>query len=319
MRSRAAEPRGADARPDPLDPAASAWLRRFRTHLATERRLSPHTVDAYLRDVEALAHWCARQGIARWDGLDAQHVRRFAAHGHAAGLGARSLARRLAAVRTFCDYLLREGQLRHNPGVDIRAPKAPKRLPHTLDTDMMGRLLAFEPAGPLETRDLAIMELFYSSGLRLAELLGLDLEDLDLSDRTVRVLGKGAKTRVVPVGRAARAALARWLKERGALAGPGQRAVFVGRNGARLGPRVVQRRVAAIARRQGLPVGVHPHLFRHSFATHLLESSRDLRGVQELLGHANIGTTQVYTHLDFQHLARVYEDAHPRARRRRQE
>jgi integrase/recombinase XerC len=243
-------------------------------------------------------------------------VRRFAAHSHAAGLGARSLARRLAALRTFCEFLLRERVIRHNPGIDIRAPKAPKRLPHTLDADMMARLLALEPRDPLEVRDLAIMELFYSSGLRLAELLALDLGDLDLADRTVRVLGKGAKTRIVPVGSKAVAALQRWLRERAALAAPEQRAIFVGQGGRRLGSRAVQLRIRAHALRQGLPVGVHPHLFRHSFATHLLESSRDLRGVQELLGHANIGTTQVYTHLDFQHLARIYEDSHPRARRR---
>jgi integrase/recombinase XerC len=299
-----------------MQPAAADWLQRFGTHLATERRLSAHTVSGYARDLAALARWCDRNGIERWQALDSQHVRRFAAHSHAAGLGPRSLARRLAALRTFCEYLLRERVLTHNPGVDIRAPKAPKRLPHTLDADMMGRLLALEPRDPLEVRDLAIMELFYSSGLRLAELLSLDLGEVDLEDRTVRVLGKGAKTRIVPVGRQALQALRAWLRERGAFAAPEQRAIFVGQGGQRLGSRAVQLRLKAHALRQGLPVGVHPHLFRHSFATHLLESSRDLRGVQELLGHANIGTTQIYTHLDFQHLARIYESSHPRARRR---
>jgi integrase/recombinase XerC len=299
-----------------MQPAAAEWLQRFRRHLASERRLSAHTVAGYLRDLEALRRWCERNGIEHWESLDAQHVRRFAAHSHAAGLGARSLARRLAAVRTFCEFLLRERVLKYNPGVDIRAPKAPKRLPHTLDADMMARLLALQPRDPLETRDLAIMELLYSSGLRLAELLALDLGDLDRGDRTVRVLGKGAKTRIVPVGRAALQAMQRWLRERAAYAGPAQQAIFVGRGGRRLGSRAVQLRLKSHAVRQGLPLGVHPHLFRHSFATHLLESSRDLRGVQELLGHANIGTTQIYTHLDFQHLARIYEDSHPRARRR---
>ena len=299
-----------------MQPAAAEWLPRFRAHLATERRLSAHTVAAYQRDLAAFTAWCERNGIDRWQALDGQHVRRFAAHSHAAGLGPRSLARRLAALRTFCDYLLRERVLTHNPGVDIRAPKAPKRLPHTLDADMMARLLALQPRDALERRDLAIMELFYSSGLRLAELLALDLGDLDLADRTVRVLGKGAKTRIVPVGRKAVAALQGWLGERSAYVKPEQRAIFVGQGGRRLGGRAVQLRLRAHALRQGLPVGVHPHLFRHSFATHLLESSRDLRGVQELLGHANIGTTQVYTHLDFQHLARIYESSHPRARRR---
>jgi integrase/recombinase XerC len=299
-----------------MNPAAVDWLQRFRRHLATERRLSAHTVSGYTRDLAALERWCDRNGIDSWEALDNQHVRRFAAHAHAAGLGPRSLQRRLAAVRTFCDFLLRERVLKSNPGMDIRAPKAPKRLPHTLDADMMARLLALKPAAPLDVRDLAIMELLYSSGLRLAELLALDLGDIDFEDRTVRVLGKGSKTRIVPVGREARQALQQWLRERGQFVQPEQRAIFVGRNGRRLGGRAVQLRVAAHARRQGLPVGVHPHLFRHSFATHLLESSRDLRGVQELLGHANIGTTQIYTHLDFQHLARIYEDSHPRARRR---
>jgi integrase/recombinase XerC len=299
-----------------MDPAAADWLQRFRRHLATERRLATHTVSAYLRDLRALERWCDRAGVSRWEALDGQHVRRFAAQSHAAGLGPRSLARRLAALRTFCEFLLRERVLAHNPGIDIRAPKAPKRLPHTLDADMMARLLALKPGGPLEVRDLAIMELFYSSGLRLAELLALDLGDVDLEDRTVRVLGKGAKTRIVPVGGHARQALRNWLRERGAFAAAEQRAIFVGQGGRRLGSRAVQLRLKAHARRQGLPVSVHPHLFRHSFATHLLESSRDLRGVQELLGHANIGTTQIYTHLDFQHLARIYEASHPRARRR---
>ncbi|MCC7461053.1 MAG: tyrosine recombinase XerC [Gammaproteobacteria bacterium] len=299
-----------------MQPAAADWLRRFRTHLASERRLSAHTVTGYGRDLAALARWCDRHGIERWEGLDSQHVRGFAAHSHAAGLGARSLARRLAALRSFCEFLLREQVLIHNPGLDIRAPRAPGRLPHTLDADMMARLLALQPRTVLEVRDLAIMELLYSSGLRLAELLALDLGDVDLDDHTVRVQGKGAKTRIVPVGRQARQALQGWLRERSACARPEQRAMFVGQGGRRLGSRAVQLRLKAHALRQGLPVGVHPHLFRHSFATHLLESSRDLRGVQELLGHANIGTTQIYTHLDFQHLARIYESSHPRARRR---
>jgi integrase/recombinase XerC len=224
--------------------------------------------------------------------------------------------RRLSAVRTFLGYLLREGQRGGNAAQDIRAPKAGRRLPHSLDADQMARLLDFKPANALEVRDLAIMELLYSSGLRLSEMTGLDLADLDLADRTVRVTGKGAKQRITPVGSHAVTALRHWLQERSGLARTDETAVFVGRNGRRLGPRNVQLRLAAHARRQGLPLGVHPHLFRHSFATHLLESSRDLRGVQELLGHANIGTTQIYTHLDFQHLARTYESSHPRARRR---
>jgi integrase/recombinase XerC len=205
--------------------------------------------------------------------------------------------------------------------VDVRAPKSRKRLPTTLDADQMGRLLAFRADDSLSTRDKAIMELFYSSGLRLSELVGLDLSALDLTDRTVRVLGKGGKSRILPIGRFAVEALRRWLRERSLLLGPAAAAdlagaVFVGRGGRRLSARAVQLRVTLWARRQGLGVHLHPHMFRHSFASHLLESSGNLRAVQELLGHADIGTTQIYTHLDFQHLAKVYDASHPRARRR---
>jgi integrase/recombinase XerC len=228
----------------------------------------------------------------------------------------RSVQRRLSAVRGFFNYLLRERVATSNPAVDIRAPKAAKRLPGTLDVDAINQLLDVPPENALAVRDKAMMELFYSSGLRLAELAGLDLGDLDLRDRTVRVLGKGAKTRILPVGRKAREALRAWLTERAALAAVGETAVFVGQNGGRLRHRAIQLRIAYWARRKGLPSRVHPHLFRHSFATHLLESSKDLRGVQELLGHADISTTQIYTHLDFAHLARTYDASHPRAKRK---
>jgi integrase/recombinase XerC len=290
---------------------------RFLQGLHTERRLSPHTSDGYGRDLAALLDYCTAQGIESWDALDTQHVRSFAAQCHRRGLAPRSIQRRLSAVRSLCRYLIREGELSNDPAADVQAPKARKRLPTTLDADTMARLLEFRADDRLGVRDKAIMELFYSSGLRLAELLGLDLADLDLRDRTARVLGKGRKVRIVPVGRHAAEALSRWLGERAALAAVDETAVFVGRNGRRLGPRIVQRRIARWARLQGLPEHVHPHLFRHSFASHLLESSGDLRAVQELLGHANISTTQVYTHLDFQHLARIYDASHPRARRKR--
>ncbi|MEO6080185.1 MAG: tyrosine recombinase XerC [Steroidobacteraceae bacterium] len=295
---------------------------QFLRHLAQERRLSTHTGAAYQRDLAALAAWCEKQGLEDWPELDHGHVRSFAARSHAGGLGPRSIQRRLSAIRSFFNFLQREGLCAHNPAVDVQAPKGGKRLPHTLDADQMARVL--KPAAPaqvvgdpsLATRDLAIMELLYSSGLRLAELVGLDLASLDLADRTVRVTGKGAKVRIIPVGKQAVAALRSWLKVRTDLAKPDEKAVFLGRNGRRLGPRAIQLRLAQIARQQGLPVRLHPHLFRHSFATHLLESSHDLRGVQELLGHADISTTQVYTHLDFQHLAHIYDQAHPRARRK---
>jgi integrase/recombinase XerC len=296
--------------------ASADWVRRFHVHLATERRLSPHTVSAYGRELDAFAAWCRQQGLADYSNIDAAQLRSFAARSHAGGLGPRSVQRRLSALRTFYAFLIREGLATRNPAVGISAPKAGKRLPHTLDVDQMGRLLALKPEGALATRDLAIMELFYSSGLRLAELVGLDLGDVDLKDRTVRVLGKGSKTRIMPVGRQALNALQLWLKERSGLAAEGELAVFLSSRGRRLGARSVQLLVARHARAQGLAVGVHPHLFRHSFATHLLESSRDLRAVQELLGHASISSTQIYTHLDFQHLARTYENSHPRARRR---
>jgi integrase/recombinase XerC len=325
-----------------------ALIGRYLAHLSHERRLSPHTDSNYRRDLLAFADWCDGQQIADWRAIDAQHVRVHAARCHRDGLAPRSIQRRLSALRGLFNFLIREAVLAQNPAAEVRAPKAPKRLPKALDVDRMTRLL--QPAAPasaprraadrtasngaaaaapetpaagsdgdtsLDVRDLAIMELFYSSGLRLAELVGLQLADLDLKDRTVRVLGKGSKTRIVPVGAQAIAALQAWLRERASIAAVDERAVFVGRNGRRLGARAVQLRVAAWARRQGIDVRVHPHLFRHSFATHLLESSQDLRGVQELLGHANISTTQVYTHLDFQHLARIYDQAHPRAKRRR--
>jgi integrase/recombinase XerC len=302
-----------------MDAGAAAWIERYLAHLRAERRLSPHTGSNYRRDLAALIAYCDAAGLADWPALDGQHVRTFAARQHRAGLSPKSIQRQLSALRGFFAFLIREGVLGANPAAEIRAPKAAKRLPRTVDADQMARLLAPPSDEPLARRDHAMMELLYSSGLRLAELVGLDLMDLDLEDRTVRVLGKGAKTRILPVGRKAVAALRAWLSERGALARPGETAVFVGGTGRRLGARAVQLRLAQAARQQGLNLRVHPHLFRHSFATHLLESSGDLRGVQELLGHADISTTQVYTHLDFQHLARIYDQAHPRARRRKQD
>ncbi|MGD9597959.1 MAG: tyrosine recombinase XerC [Steroidobacteraceae bacterium] len=292
------------------------WITRFRRHLATERRLSPHTDSNYARDLAALVRYCEQERITDPARLDAQHVRLFAARSHAAGLAPRSVQRRLSAVRSFCRFLVREGAIAANPAHDIKAPKAGKRLPAALDPDRVTQMLNITAAEPLAVRDRALMELAYSSGLRLAELVGLEVRDLDAGDRTVRVLGKGGKTRILPVGRPALAALRAWLAVRGGLAKADEPALFVGRNGRRIGARAIQQRVAYWARRQGLGVHVHPHLFRHSFATHLLESSRDLRGVQELLGHADISTTQVYTHLDFQHLARIYDAAHPRARKK---
>jgi integrase/recombinase XerC len=298
------------------------WVTRFLSHLKLERRMSGHTVSAYGHDLQRLMAFCGRRDVKRWAALNNFQVRAFAAGEHAAGIGPRSIQRRLSAARTFYEYLMREGHAKNNPALDVRAPKTKKRLPATLDADQMARLLDFRADDSLSARDKAMMELFYSSGLRLSELQGLDVSAVDLNDRTVRVLGKGNKTRIVPIGRHAIDALRKWLAQRAALqpkdsvstasTGP----IFVGRNGQPLSVRAVQLRVGIWAKRQGLSMHVHPHMFRHSFATHLLESSGDLRGVQELLGHADISTTQVYTHLDFQHLASVYDAAHPRARRR---
>jgi integrase/recombinase XerC len=318
-----------------VTPAALEWITRFRRYLASERRLSPHTDQSYARDLAALVRFCDREGVAEWGALDSQHVRRFAAHSHKGGLAPRSIQRRLSAVRSFYAFLLREAatetaraaasgarqrrraRVTGNPAAEVRAPKVSRRLPQTLDADQMARLLQIPAqADGLGARDRALMELLYSSGLRLAELVSLDVSSLDLKDAVVHVLGKGRKARIVPVGRLALRALRDWLQQRATLARPDENALFVGRNGARLGPRAVQVRVALWARRQGLGVHVHPHLFRHSFASHLLESGGELRGVQELLGHADISTTQIYTHLDFQHLARIYDATHPRARRK---
>ncbi len=300
-----------------MESAERGWIDGFLSHLAHERRMSGHTIAAYRHDLLALAEFAARRKLSAWTGLDNSSIRAFAAAQHGAALSPRSIQRRLSAARTFFDFLMREGHCARNPALDVRAPKTKKRLPDTLDADQMGRLLAFRVDDSLSARDKAIMELFYSSGLRLAELTGLDVAAVDLADRTVRVLGKGNKTRIVPVGRQAVDALKAWLKERAALVKPGMETLFVGRSGRPLTVRAVQLRVGAWGRRQGIGVHVHPHMFRHSFATHLLESSGNLRGVQELLGHADIGTTQIYTHLNFQHLATVYENAHPRARRSR--
>ncbi len=287
----------------------------FERSLRDERRLSAHTVNAYRRDLERLARWLADQGVTGWRAVTPAQVRAHVARRHREGAGGRTLARELSAMRSFFRHLQSEGAAVSNPAEGVSAPRAPRKLPRTLDTDAAAALMECGGDGALDVRDTAIVELMYSSGLRLAELVGLDLTRLDLDEGVVQVEGKGRKSRRVPVGRKARDALARWLPVRRALAGPGEMAVFVGRRGRRLSGRAVQLRLERRARRAA-GTRVHPHMLRHTFASHLLESSGDLRAVQELLGHADIATTQVYTHLDFQHLARVYDAAHPRARRR---
>ncbi|HEY0635393.1 MAG TPA: tyrosine recombinase XerC [Gammaproteobacteria bacterium] len=297
----------------------SEWIERFLAHLQYQRRLSPHTVTNYRRDLARLNEFATRQSLEAWGELDASLVRSYVAWRHHAGLDGRTLQRELSALRSFFNYLIGEGAANHNPGVDIPAPKSEKRLPRHLNVDQTARLLAISGDDPLTLRDKAIMELFYSSGLRLAELLSLDIDSIDCRDGTVQVMGKGAKSRVVPVGRHALLAIEQWLKMRVVLAPLEQKALFISRNGQRLSPRGVQQRLQQWAVKQGIETSLHPHMLRHSFATHLLESSGDLRAVQELLGHADIATTQVYTHLDFQHLAKVYDQTHPRATRRPKE
>jgi integrase/recombinase XerC len=294
----------------------AGWIDRFIRHLEYERRLSPQTCKNYRRDLQALAAWLDASGVADWSGVDSEHVRAFSASCFRKGLSAKSIQRRLSAARTFFRYLLREKAVHRNPVTSVAAPKSKKRLPGNLDADRMARLLEIPGDGPIVDRDRAMLELLYSSGLRLAELVDLDLGDVDTNDATVRVTGKGNKDRIVPVGRQALKALRQWLLTRSDLAGVDEKALFVSNRGTRISHRSVQARVKHWARKQGIDANVYPHLFRHSFATHVLESSHDLRGVQELLGHANISTTQVYTHLDFQHLAQIYDQTHPRARRK---
>jgi integrase/recombinase XerC len=291
-------------------------LEAFLDHLAHERRLSAHTLSSYRRDLERMRRWLDGERRVTWEALEQQTVRRYAASRHRSGASGKTIQRELSTLRSLYRYLLREGLVGHNPAQGVRAPKAPRKLPSTLDADQLCALLDHPDDGPLAGRDTAMVELFYSSGLRLAELVAIDLGDIDMDDGALEVVGKGAKTRRVPVGRQALAAVRRWLAVRGELATPGERALFVSRRGTRIHPRTVQQRLNRWALAQGATRHLHPHLLRHSFASHLLESSGDLRAVQELLGHANMSTTQIYTHLDFQHLAQVYDKAHPRAKKK---
>ncbi|MEO1767356.1 tyrosine recombinase XerC [Thiobacter aerophilum] len=299
-------------KPSEAHAGAASLLAGFLSHLAHERRLSPHTVAAYGRDVRLLIE---KAGSVPLDGLSVHHIRRFLGQLSASGLSGKSAARILSAWRTFFRWLARDHGFGCNPCDGLRAPKAEKKLPAALSPDRAGRLMQVEGDTPLALRDQALLELLYSSGLRLSELTGLAVQDVDFQSGEVRVTGKGAKTRVVPVGRFALEALRRWLAVRAQWAASDVAALFVSRRGRPMSPRTVQLRVEYWAKRLGLGQHVHPHMLRHSFASHLLQSSGDLRAVQEMLGHANISTTQVYTHLDWQHLAKVYDATHPRARK----
>jgi integrase/recombinase XerC len=297
----------------PLPEAVSGYLH----HLRDVRRASPHTLAAAERDLRAFAAFCRSSSISP-ERADVHAVRGFVAARARAGLQAASIQRELSSVRGFFRHLVMQGRLDANPAADVRGPKLRRRLPEPVAVDDLQRALDAEPAATaLAVRDRAIVELFYSSGLRLSELCNLNLEQFTEDFGEVRVLGKGRKERVVPVGGKAREALRDWLRDRAGVAEPDERAVFVGRDGGRLTPRTVQRRLAAWAVAAGLPGHLHPHKLRHSFATHLLQESGDLRAVQELLGHSSLSTTQIYTHLDWQRLAKVYDAAHPRARKGR--
>ncbi|MCP4283611.1 MAG: tyrosine recombinase XerC [Gammaproteobacteria bacterium] len=293
------------------------WLAHFLHYLCHERRLSSHTVSNYRRDLERAVTWCDKHAIPRWRDLSQHHIRDLIAGRHRKGISGKSLQRELSVLRSLFHYLIREGETDQNPAQGVRSPKVQRRLPATLDADQLGQLLDVRGISPLELRDLAMMELFYSSGLRLAELVSLELLDIDTGDNILVVTGKGAKTRHLPVGKMAQQALQRWISVRPELAAANETALFVSKRGSRIHPRSVQQRIAKWAASQGAVHHVHPHMLRHSFASHLLESSGDLRAVQELLGHADISTTQIYTHLNFQHLAQVYDNAHPRARKKR--
>lgn len=293
----------------------SGPLTDFIRHLASEKRHSPRTCESYQRDLLRLAGWVSQSGLTAWQRVSNHDLRRYVATLSREGLSGRSIARHLSATRRFYQFLLREKLASDNPALDIRAPKSGRRLPRVADVDQLNHLLDGQPDDPLEVRDLCMFELMYSSGLRLAELASLDLDTVDLRGGEVRVLGKGGKERLLPVGRKAIAAIQAWLPLRAALANDGEVALFVSQRGERLSHRSIQARMSRWGVSRGADQKLHPHLLRHSFASHMLESSGDLRAVQELLGHADIATTQVYTHLDFQHLARVYDQSHPRARR----
>ncbi len=292
----------------------------FLGWLAVERRMSPHTLDGYSRDLLALCEFLDAQSLDAWDQLDNEGLRAFIAAEHRRGLGPSSLQRRLSACRSFLAWQVKRGMLAANPGAGVRAPRVQRKLPNVLDPDEMTQLVEVPAEGNLGKRDRALLELMYSSGLRVSETCSLCWRELDLDEGLVRVTGKGAKVRIVPVGRHAVAALRAWREESLPLDPDGRvdagRPVFPGRDGGAITPRAIQLRLRQLAMQQGIFKRVHPHLLRHSFASHVLESSGDLRGVQELLGHADIATTQIYTHLDYQHLAKVYDAAHPRAKRK---
>ena len=292
-------------------------LSDFLAQLTIEKRASQYTVKSYKRDLNCLSTYCESKSISLWTDLKQTDIRSYMASRHRQGLSSTSLQRELSAIRSFFNFLLKNQLTDNNPGQYIKAPKKTRKLPRTLDVDQIKSLLEAGTNSTIEIRDLAMFELFYSSGIRLSELAQLNLTDIDLTDKTLMVRsGKGGKSRMLPIGCKAVAAINTWLEHRIKSITSTETALFISTRGTRLGQRSIELRLKQWCKKKGIAENIHPHMLRHSFATHLLESSQDLRAVQELLGHSNISTTQIYTHLDFQHLADVYDSAHPRAKRK---
>jgi integrase/recombinase XerC len=287
----------------------------FLSHLEVVRHLSPHTISSYRRDLDSFFTFLKEKNDS-WEEVQDHQVRGFVAQERRRGLSARSIQRALSSIRSFFNYLLDEEVVETNPAANISSPKSAQLLPKALDTDLVKRLLDFKPQGDIEIRDKAMVELLYSSGLRLSELCGLNMDSISIKERSCRVVGKGNKTRDLPVGEKAIQSLRDWLLVRENISSDTNKALFLNKNGKRISTRSVQLRLERLSKKRGLPM-VNPHMLRHSFASHILESSGDLRAVQEMLGHSDIGTTQIYTKLDFQHLSKVYDDAHPRAKSRK--
>jgi len=299
-----------------MNDKAMEWVNSFLAKCRNERNYSPHTLKSYSRDLKSLLAYCVKEDITQWLDVSDENIRLFISQRHRQGLGGASLQRMLSTFRSFFKYLLIENNIKNNPAANVQAPKTGRKLPSTLDVDSITRLVEIEGNEIESVRDKAILELFYSSGLRLSELTQLNIESgEEIKSGTLRVKGKGSKERDLPVGSKAVIAVKAWLLRRAEIANKNESALFVGKQGRRIHNSVVQKRLKYWAQRQGIDMNVFPHMLRHSFASHMLESSSDLRAVQELLGHADISTTQIYTHLDFQHLAKVYDAAHPRARR----
>ncbi|EGQ9166067.1 tyrosine recombinase XerC [Vibrio parahaemolyticus] len=300
----------------PLPNSLQKPLERFYEFLRSEKGLSLHTQRNYKQQLETMAQHLAEMGLKDWSQVDAGWVRQLAGKGMREGMKASSLATRLSSLRSFFDFLILRGEMSANPAKGVSAPRKKRPLPKNLDVDEVNQLLEVNEDDPLAIRDRAMMELMYGAGLRLAELVSVDVRDVQLRSGELRVIGKGDKERKVPFSGMATEWVGKWLRVRGDLAAPGEPALFVSKLGTRISHRSVQKRMAEWGQKQSVASHISPHKLRHSFATHMLESSNNLRAVQELLGHENISTTQIYTHLDFQHLAQAYDQAHPRARKK---